>query len=150
MVTEEINNAIQELSLNESEIHLLSNEDSEPLYFELLNTFVKGGDRRWWWESFSKPAESVHFTNGKGFEIITEIVPNKKELVWFVAEDDQLPTYPIYEATPDAINKIIGECYGFEYYIIPKSKEWLLCENHHNNLIGLGDLIINKLVAYAA
>lgn len=150
MVTEEISNAIKGLSLKDSEFRQLNNEEAEPLFHELLNTFVVGGDRRWWWESFSKPSESVQFIDNKGFERITEIVPSLKEHVWFVAEEDQLPFYPIYEATPEAIKKVIGECYGFEYYIIPKSKEWLLCENHHGYLVGVGEVINGKLVKYAA
>jgi hypothetical protein len=147
LITEEINNAIKTLSLSEAEFHQLPNEKAEPLYYELLNTFVEGGNRRWWWESFSKPSKSVQFTNDKGFERISEIVPDKKEKVWFVAEEDQLPFYPIYEATPEIIQKIIGECYGFEYYIIPKSKEWLLCENHHNYLIGIGKAVIYRIIS---
>ena len=150
MITEEIDNAIKELGLREAEFHILPNEKAEPLYYELLNTFVEGRDRRWWWESFSKPSESVQFTDGKGFERIIDLVPNKKEKVWFVAEEDQLPFYPIYEAIPETIQKIIGECYGFEYYIIPKSKEWLLCENHHDYVVGVGEVVISKLVKYAA
>ena len=113
MITDEIENAIKELSLSEGEFCQLPSQEAEPLYRELVNYFVEGGDRRWWWESFLKPSESVQFSNGKGFERITDIVPNKKENVWFVAEEDQLPFYPIYEATPEIIQKIISECYGF-------------------------------------
>lgn len=150
MITDEIENAIKELSLSEGEFRQLPSQEAEPLYRELVNYFVEGGDRRWWWESFLKPSESVQFSDGKGFERITDIVPNKKENVWFVAEEDQLPFYPIYEATPETIQKVIGECYGFEYYIIPKSKEWLLCENHHDYVVGVGELVLSKLVQYAA
>jgi len=150
LVTDEINNAIKELSLNESEFRQLSSEEARPLYFELLNTFVEGGDRRWWWESFSLPSEAVQFDDDKGFERIIDIVPDKNEKVWFIAEEDELSFYPIYETTPEAIQKIIGDCYCFEYYIIPKSKDWLLCENHHDYLVGIGEIIIGKLVQYAA
>jgi hypothetical protein len=48
-VLEEIFGAIQKLSMND-EIHLLGDNDTESLYKDLLNTFVVGGDRRWWWE----------------------------------------------------------------------------------------------------
>lgn len=150
MITDEILKAVKKLSLGKADFHQLPCEDAEPLYYDLLNLFVSGGDRRWWWESFSKPSESVHFTNGKGFEIITEIVPNKNEPVWFIAEEDQLPFYPIFECTPELIQKIIGECYSFEYYIIPKSKEWLLCETHHDFIVGIGESVTKKLVKYTA
>ena len=151
VVTEEIDIALKSLLLSESEIRLVRSDRAELLFHELLEYFVEGGDsgdRRWWWESFSQPSKYVQFHDDMGFKRISNIVPDVNESVWFVVEDDQLPFYPIYETTPEVIQKVIGECYGFEYYIIPKSKEWLLCENHHGNLIGLGKTIINKLVQY--
>lgn len=62
-------------------------------------------------------------------------------------EDDKLPTYPILDATPDEIMKIIGECFAFEYYLVPKSKGWLICENHHGRVIGVGTEVIRKMPA---
>ena len=53
----------------------------------------------------------------------------------FIAEETQLPFYLVYETTPEIVQKIIGECYGFKYYIIPKDKSWLLRENHYNRVI---------------
>lgn len=37
------------------------------------------------------------------------IVPDPKENVWFVVEDDENQTFPRYEGTPMAIVKVIGE-----------------------------------------
>lgn len=145
LVTEEIQHAIKELSLGDKDIRQVKTEEAKVLYFELLEEFVEGGDRRCWWESFKRESESVQFDDGKGFERIIYIVPDEHEIVWFVTEEDQLPFYPIYESTPKIIQRIIGECYAFEYYIVPKSKEWLLSENHHNYLIGVGKAIIEKL-----
>jgi hypothetical protein len=67
------------------------------------------------------------------------LVPNAQEKVWFIVEEDQMPFYPIYDATPAAIAKIIPECYGFEYYLVPKDKNWIFCENHHDRLIAVGE-----------
>ncbi|WP_125931907.1 DUF6756 family protein [Thiosocius teredinicola] len=127
MVTPEIDSAVRKLGLSPRSFRLLPNDEGSVLYQELFAEFVTGADRRWWWEAFSKPSSSRNFEDGKGFERIVELVPNPEERVWFVVEEDQLPFFPIYEATPDTIQKVIGECYAFEYYIIPKSKAWLLC-----------------------
>lgn len=148
LVTEEIDNAIKVLHINAQEFRQLPDNEANVLFYELLDAFVNGKDKQWWWENFSQESESIQVNDNLGFERIGEIVPNKKEIVWFIVEETQLPFYPIYEGTPDAIQKIIGECYFFEYYIIPKSKEWLLCENHHNYLIGIGQIIIDKLMKY--
>jgi hypothetical protein len=56
-----------------------------------------------------------------------------------MVEDDQLEFNPIYDVKPAIIKDIIGNCFGFEYYIIAKDKSWLLCENHHSRLFGVGD-----------
>ncbi len=53
-------------------------------------------------------------------------------------EDDQLPFYPVYEGTPEAIQAVIGECYGFEYYLVAKDLSWLICETHHDDMIAIG------------
>lgn len=150
LVTEEIENAIRALSLSDKEFRKLPESEAESIYFELLETFVEGGNRRWWWEAFKNESKSINFEDHKGFERITAIVPNSKELVWFIAEEDQLPFYPVYEGTPEAITKVIGECYAFEYYIVQKNKEWLLCENHYNQVIGVGELVEQRLSQFAA
>jgi len=150
LVTEEISQAIKTLSLKDSEFKRLPDSEAKTLYYELLETFVEGNDRRWWWEAFKDKTESIIFEDNKGFERILSFVPNPKEKVWFVAEEDQLSFYPIYEATPENIVKVIGECFAFEYYVIPKSKEWLLCENHHNTVIGSGDIIVKNMQSKSA
>jgi hypothetical protein len=147
LVTKEIENALRVLSIPSESFRLLPDDQGAVLYQELLAEFVAGTDRRWWWEAFLKPSSSKTFEDGTGFEKITELVPKPNAMVWFVVEEDQLPFYPIYEATPAAIQQVIGECYGFEYYIIPKSKDWLLCENHHNRMIGVGNQITARLEA---
>jgi hypothetical protein len=145
LVTKGIERALSELAIPSESFRLLPNDEGSVLYKEILAQFVDGDDRRWWWESFSRPSSSRVYEDGKGFERITKLVPNPQDTVWFVVEEDQLPFFPIYEATPDSIQRVIGECYAFEYYIIPKSKDWLLCENHHNRVIGIGKEVTTRL-----
>jgi hypothetical protein len=143
-VLEEVENAIKLLKLS-NEVNLVEAE-GEAIYKSLIETFVDGGDRRWWWESFRHPSESITFDDGKGFERLAEFVPNKNEVVWFVVEDDQLSYYPIFEATTENVIKIISECFAFEYYLVPKDKSWLLCENHHNCIIGVGKNVVRAIL----
>jgi len=145
LVTEEIENACITLGLKESDMRLLSFDENENLYNELYSSFVKGGDRKWWWESFKDIEASCVVENGMGFKLIPELVPDPNDNLWFVVEEDQLEFYPIFETTASVATAIIGECYAFEYYLIPKDKTWLLCETHHNRLIGVGNEIIGKL-----
>ncbi len=135
---DEIQDAIQRLGLSESDIKLLPDEEGLSVFNAALSHFVASGDRRWWWEDFRFPSTTVRFPDQRAFERIEKIVPNKREKVWFIVEDDQLPFYPVYEATPEAIQAVIGECYGFEYYLVAKDLSWLLCETHHDDLIAIG------------
>jgi hypothetical protein len=80
----------------------------------------------------------------KPFEHLDTIIPDLNRRVWFMVEDDQEPFFPIYDCAPKVICQIIREYFGFEYYVIDKDKDWLICENHHNRLIGLGDILRQK------
>lgn len=136
-VSQEISNAIKNLNFTDKEISLLDFNSGKKLYSELLDFWVSSGDRRWWWEDFKK--ESFDFVDyEKPFEKLHEIIPDLKKKVWLMVEDDQEEYYPIYDCEPSIIGQIIGECFGFEYYVIDKNMDWLICENHHNRLIGLG------------
>ena len=42
---------------------------------------------------------------------------------------------------------MLGEITHFEYFLVPKKLDWLLCENHHEVLYGVGEPIIEKLKA---
>lgn len=141
VVKGEIQNAIDKLKLSELDIQLLDNLRGEKLYNEFVAYFVKSGDRRWWWEDFKFQTFSVtEFENP--FNYIDKIIPLINGNVWLIIEDNYEPFYPVYDCNPNVIKDIIGECFGFEYYIIDKNKEWLLCENHHNRLIAIGDKLI--------
>ena len=149
LVTKEIQDAINSLALLENEFRKLADFEAEPLYADLVETFVEGGDRLWWWEAFKPKPISILSDCANGFEMLEAIVPNSDELIWFVAEEAELQNFPIYEGTTKAIAKVIGECYTFEYYLISKDKKWLLCENHHNSLIGVGKAIEKQMAKIA-
>ena len=67
LVTDEIENAIQTLNLAENDILRVPDNQAETLYFDLLETFVEGDDRRWWWEAFKGESTSITFPDGNGF-----------------------------------------------------------------------------------
>jgi len=142
-VKQEISKAIETLGLREWEICLLAEDSNKVLYHDLLDFFVKSGDRRWWWEDFKLQSFNL-LDYDKPFEHLNEIIPDLDKNVWLMVEDDQESFYPIYDCSPKIISQLIGECFGFEYYVIDKNKGWLICENHHNRMIGVGDIIKAK------
>ena len=144
-VKDEIQAAIQSLRLSASDIRLLPDEEGRTAFNAALTHFVASGDRRWWWEDFRFPSTAIRFADQQGFKRIKKIVPNKKQKVWFVVEDHQQPFYPVYEATPEAIQSVIGECYCFEYYLVAKDMSWLVCETHHDVMIAIGTEVEERM-----
>jgi hypothetical protein len=145
-VTDEVDGAIARLGVRER-VRRVSDAEAERVNLDLLDTFVVGGDRRWWWEAFRGPTAARVFDDGSAFRRLVELVPNAMEECWFVVEDDDAPFYPVWEATPADAAHVIGECFAFEYYIVPKDKRWLLCENHHNRVVGVGEEVISAMQA---
>jgi hypothetical protein len=137
-IREEIDDARRRLGLSTDQFAEVEDGQARELTAAFLSRFTGGEDVRWWWERFTPPVASARFSDGKGFTRISVVVPDANERVWFVAEDAELPYFPIYETTPALAQQVIGECYGFEYYIIAKDLSWLLCENHHDRLIAVG------------
>lgn len=134
----EIENAIRVLKLTNDDIERLDDSAGKAVFDDCLSHFVVSGDRRWWWEDFTNNRFLFKELN-KPFELLNEILPDVEEHVWLIVEDDLEPFYPVYNVRAGVIKDIIGGCFAFEYYIINKNKEWLLCENHHNALIGIGN-----------
>ena len=146
----EISEAVRRLQVPNSEFSEIPESEARRLFAAFLARFTGGADVRWWWEMFSGPSSTWSPADGRGFERLTQIVPDPDELLWFVAEDDQLEFYPVYEASARVAQKIIGGCYGFEYYLISKDLKWLVCENHHDRLIAVGEEVTGRLSALAS
>jgi hypothetical protein len=137
-VRDEIREAVRRLGLEDDEFAEVLDSEARRLFDSFLARFTGGVDMRWWWEHFTLPITTARFHDGKGFLRISELVPDPREKIWFVAEDDELPFFPVYDVTAAATQQVIGECYGFEYYLIAKDLTWLLCENHHDTMFAIG------------
>lgn len=56
------------------------------------------------------------------------------ERYWFLASDEQ-GKYWVADATGSGILTALREMYCFEYYVVDRHMNWLICENHHGILI---------------
>jgi hypothetical protein len=143
-VKDEIREAIGKLSLSRAVFEELPDHEAERIFGCAVQHFLGNVDRRWWWEAFTRPSVSRQVEDG--WKRLVEVTPCADQAVWFIAEETLLPFYPVYSATPKAIEAVIGQCYAFEYYLVAKDMSWLLCENHHDYLIGVGDPVITRLL----
>ena len=144
-IVDEIAQAVDRLGFNSAAIRLLPPRESEEVFRAALRHFVTSGDRRWWWEDFRSPGKSLAFNEGDGWKQLPRIAPDPNESIWFIAEDDSLPHYPVFETTPEVASLVIGQCYGFEYYLVAKDLGWLICETHHNVICAVGEAVESRL-----
>ncbi len=136
----EIQNAINLLNLQKGDIQLLDDTSSKQIINDCYSHFVKSENQRWWWTDFKFPSYFISDLEAP-FMYLGKLIPLSKEKVWFIIENDMNPDFLVYDSNPSVIQHIIPECSYFEYYIVAKNKEWLLCENHHNTLFAIGDKI---------
>ena len=96
----------------------------------------------WWWESFKGIKCRIFFEDDTASTVLDQLI-EQQEKVWFVACDtDHDPSkFWLFQAMVKSIQLVVSEHYFFEYYIISKKYEWLLCETDHSVLIGLGSII---------
>ena len=115
---------------------------------EKFTTLGKAGlSSLWWWESFREPVSWLKLEDAPS---VLERLVSPDEYVWFVAEDNggkQRGNFWLYEGKIRPIVSVLGELFHFEYYIVSKKLEWLLCENHHNILMGVGQPAIERMAA---
>lgn len=126
----------------------LAPEEARHVYDEALCSFVPSERPRRWWEHFPA-ATSLQFVNGDGWLLLAELTPDPDERVWFIAEDHPWPEYSVWEGSVRDVQRIIGECFGFEYYLVQQQHRWLLCENHHDYLIAVGHEVEERLWMYS-
>lgn len=146
---DEIQRATEVLGFPSERFRRLPSDEAEHVYLSALRHFVPRGQPRWWWEHFPT-STGVRFTHGDGWQHLTDIVPNADELVWFIAEDFVAPEYSVWEASVRDIQALIGECYGFEFYLIQQQLHWLICQNHHGVVVAVGKQVEEKLREYEA
>ena len=92
----------------------------------------------YWWDSFKGARYSISFENGLGYTCLDQLIDNQ-ERIWFVACGHD--KFWLFEGKVKAIQLIISEHYAFEYYLVSKKYEWLICETDHDILVGLGTII---------
>lgn len=134
----EIACAIETLGLATTDVELLPNEQARKVYDECQLFFVNSSDRRWWWEDFKQPTFTF-FNVEEPLMLLNQIIPKLESRVWLLIEDEEQPFGFVYDVEASVIGSLLGECSYVEYYVIAKDKRWLLCENHHNLLIGVGE-----------
>jgi len=133
-ILEAVNQAIRMLQTNVSSIHQLSDEAASQLVKSIHEVFANNNSR-WLWDSLNYPIARAYYEDGQGFKHLLQYVPANTPNVWFLIVDDEDHSSSIFDIHPFLVPLILSECYYFEYYLIDKNLEWLICENDHNEII---------------
>jgi hypothetical protein len=144
---DEINKIIEELHLSDEDFQLVRLTRYREILVSIVEKFTrlkKTQINMWWWNYFNEPI--YNFCPKDVFEVLPELI-DKEESVWFIIEDERKAEehFWLYEGRINAVVSILKELSFEEYYIVSKKLEWILCENHHNLLIGSGKHIIEKM-----
>ena len=153
----EIATAMRALQLPPENLVTVRSTRYSAVLSRILETFtiygVQGRDHLWLWEGFKGEHYAVYLDAPEGYRWLPRLLP-PDERVWLLTEDWERRKrdghYWVFEGRVGTIGAVLGELFAFEYYIVDKKLEWLLCKNHHNVLIGVGSHIIERLQAAEA
>jgi hypothetical protein len=67
-------------------------------------------------------------------------------LLFFIEDDDE-PHFPVLECSAEVATALIGECFAFEYYLVPPDFSWIVGENHHKCLFAFGEPVASRVAA---
>ncbi|MDX2241287.1 MAG: DUF6756 family protein [Leptolyngbyaceae cyanobacterium bins.302] len=149
---DEITLSLQELHIPAENFHFVSLHSYQSILEQIVEYFTVSGKKtltyNWWWDSFNFKEPCITYNPESGYpeELLPHLIP-AEELVWFVATDSgrQRNKFWLCEGTIKAIAQVIANSYSFEYYLASKKFRWLLCVNHHDILIAVGEEMVNKL-----
>jgi hypothetical protein len=104
-------------------------------------------DALWWWESLRDPWTYV--VPPDPIALLQALIPADEPL-WFVAEtrgggQKRHGNFWLYESTVAAICAVLRETHAFEYYLVSRTMDWLICENHHDCLCVSGAVMVQRL-----
>lgn len=136
--------AMQELGLNKSDLREIAPLQAKATLKKIVDRFCTRQDARWWWECFRKNLPAYSRQLDYAYNFLDQIVPVREEKVWLIVEEYHPISFRLYLGTVPNIQKVIGECPSFEYYLVACDYSWLVCENHHNYLIAVGDKVVAR------
>ena len=94
----------------------------------------------WLWDHLTCQGESAQ--SSCGATDLASMCPKETD-VWLLVEDfdgtRNHGNYWIFEGAFGAVIDVLSEMHAIEYYIVDRRLDWMVLENHHNTLIGVGE-----------
>lgn len=138
--------------VSDADFQLVNLHHYRSILLKMIDQFTtlepSGLNALWWWNSFKDPKYSWPDCLPMCAPVLRQLVP-ADETIWFVAEDwgrqKKHGNFWLYESRIGAITAILDEAWHFEFYLVSKKFAWLLCQNHHDVLMAVGEPMVSKL-----
>ena len=146
-IADVIRDAVNSLGL-QARVRQLNAQEAAKAVAATEGRFISGRNSRWWWERLNDELRIVsHAPDADGYKLVELICPD--EPAWLIASDDEDPPWPVFIGMPKDLVRVIGECHHFEYSVASPRLEWLVIENHHSEVIAVGEPAAGKLAQHA-
>ena len=128
-ISEEVKRAAAVLNIDLTE---LSRDVSLEIIRIITEKYTKGHSCFLW----DDLTDYVYVNNSDAWSWINEYIGNT-EVIMFFNESDEKKSF-LFKNGDDLV-AVLGETYGFEFYVTNKEKSYLLVFNHHDILMACGD-----------
>jgi len=128
-IKNEIIRASKYLEINVTELSPL---ESKTITDKIVKKYAHGKKTRFLWENFTN---ELGINNKNAWEWIKEIIGNNETIMFFNPEDNSI-AFKFFNGKD--VDDVLGETFGFEFYLTNKTIDYVLCFNHHDVLIACG------------
>ena len=128
-ISEEVKRAADVLDINITEL----SRDVSLEIIKIITEKYAAGNSCFLWDDLT---DYVYVNNSYAWSWINEYIGNT-EVIMFFNESDEKKSF-LFKNGDDLV-AVLGETYGFEFYVTNKEKSYLLVFNHHDILMACGD-----------
>ena len=131
-IRKEIIRAAKKLGIEVSEF---TQSESLSIINQIIAKYAGGKKGAFLWENFVE--HRVLSKDPEAWKLLSGIIGKKKTIMFFNPEDE-LSAFKLNNGND--LVAILGETFGFEFYLTDESMDYVLCFNHHDYLIGCGNI----------
>jgi len=134
--------AARELSLSPEDFRQVGPQKWKTIIRQIFESFANTyrTDVTWLWNHLKSSREAVQVNCS--LKYLGSLV-SPASAVWVLFEDWDATknegNYWLFEGTFGATLAVLNNMHGIEYYIVDRNFTWLIVENHHDILIGIGE-----------
>jgi hypothetical protein len=119
----------------------LQENEAQVIVERFASLYVSNAKMRWWWEALKVRDKSLRYDSYQHWLEIMESLCPEWESAYLVVTDDEFPPWPVLKGPFSDLLELIGDQFGFEYFITGIDYSWCVFDNHHDYLIMSGDVL---------